>query len=84
MCLYSYIFHPFKNILTEFLGYIFLELYESGKLSWDNVYYQHSNALVTCFEHVDIKWYHFLITLLEFEQQSPVMLVLTSELEKQK
>ena len=29
-----------------------------------------SNALVTCFEHVDIKWYHLLITPLEIEHQT--------------
>ena len=32
--------------------------------------YQDLNALVTCFEHVDIKWYHRLITPLEFERQT--------------
>ena len=32
--------------------------------------YQDSNALVICFEHVDIKWYHLLITPLEFERQT--------------
>ena len=26
--------------------------------------------LVTCFEHVDIKWYRLLITPLEFEHQT--------------
>ena len=31
--------------------------------------YQDSNALVTCSEHVDIKW-HLLITPLEFERQT--------------
>ena len=32
--------------------------------------YQDSNPFVTCFEHVDIKWYHLLITPLEFECQT--------------
>ena len=32
--------------------------------------YQDSNALVTCYEHGDIKWYHLLITPLEFERQT--------------
>ena len=32
--------------------------------------YQDSNALVTCFEHVDIKWYHLLITPLGFERHT--------------
>ena len=34
------------------------------------VKYHDSNVLVTCFEHVDIKWYHLLITTLEFERHT--------------
>ena len=31
-------------------------------------WYQDSNALFLCFEHIDIKWYHLLPTPLEFER----------------
>ena len=42
--------------------------------------------LVTCFEHIDIKWCHLLIAPLhvECETKRPVLLILTNESEKQK
>ena len=30
--------------------------------------YQNLNAPFLCFKHVDIKWYHLLLTPLEFER----------------
>ena len=43
---------------------------QPGLAKLDIPLYQDSNALVTCFEHVDVKWYHLLITPLEFECQT--------------
>ena len=49
------------QFLSKFLSKMMRTL-ALNKSDYDYMLYQDSNALVTCFEHVDIQWYHLLIT----------------------